>query len=275
MTRGAGDGARVLPDLVRARALIAERGIALGAPLHLLAETTSTNDEAKRGAKSGEPSGATWVAESQTSGRGRQGRTWISPRGENLLFSVLLRLVCPPARLPPLALVAGLAARDAIARAAPGRDVRLKWPNDVVVDKKKVAGVLVEATLQGNRVDAVIVGIGINVHTREFPEDLAARATSIALLSNGAADPPHRGELLADVLAGLDHDIELAAARGLGLVHARLTSADALRGERVTSDAGAGTAEGIDLEGRLLVRSDQGILARWGAGEVHLAGGAG
>jgi BirA family transcriptional regulator, biotin operon repressor / biotin---[acetyl-CoA-carboxylase] ligase len=260
--------ARTLPDLARARSLIAERGIALGAPLRLLSETTSTNDEAKRGAKEGEAHGATWVAESQTAGRGRQGRSWVSPRGENLLFSVLLRLACPPARLPPLALVAGLAARDAIARAAPGQDVRIKWPNDVVIGKKKLAGVLVEAILQGNRVEAVVVGIGINVHTRDFPEDIAPRAASIALVSEC---PPDRGEILADVLAALDRDLELVAARGLGLVHARLTSADALRGEPVSSDNGSGIAEGIDLEGRLLVRKSDGILARWGAGEVHLA----
>ena len=260
---------RALPDLARAGALVAERGLVLGRPLYLLDETTSTNDEAKRGAKSGEPHGATWVAEAQTAGRGRQGRSWVSPRGENLLFSVLVRLTCPPVRLPPLALVAGLAARDAVARAAPASDVRIKWPNDVVVEGKKIAGVLVEAILQGDRVEAVIVGIGLNVHTRDFPDDIAARAGSIALLSD---TPPDRGEILADVLAGLDRDIELVAARGLGLVHARLTSADALRGERVTSDAGGeGTAEGIDLEGRLLVRQASGHLARWGAGEVQLA----
>jgi BirA family biotin operon repressor/biotin-[acetyl-CoA-carboxylase] ligase len=246
--------------------------MALGKPIHLLAETTSTNDEAKRGAKGGEAHGAVWVAESQTAGRGRQGRAWVSPRGENLLFSVLLRLGCPPARLPPLALVAGLAARDAIARAAPGVEVRIKWPNDVVVGGKKIAGVLVEAILQGSRVEAVVVGIGVNVHTRDFPEDIAARATSLALVSR---QPPDRGEVLADVLSGLDRDVELVASRGLGLVHARLTSADALRRERVTSESGSGVAEGIDLEGRLLVRDDAGILARWGAGEVHLARAAG
>jgi BirA family biotin operon repressor/biotin-[acetyl-CoA-carboxylase] ligase len=260
-------GAKGLPDLARAGELIAERGIALGRPLHLLAETTSTNDEAKRAAKAGAPHGATWVTESQTAGRGRQGRTWVSPRGENLLFSVLLRVRCPPARLPPLALVAGLAVRDAIARAAPGSDVGIKWPNDVVVARKKVAGVLVEATLQGSVVEAVIVGIGINVHTREFPEAIAERATSVALLAHTPVD---RGALLADVLAGLDRDGELVAARGLGLVHARLSSADTLRGERVASDSGTGTAEGIDVDGRLLVRTDEGILTRWGAGEVHL-----
>jgi BirA family transcriptional regulator, biotin operon repressor / biotin---[acetyl-CoA-carboxylase] ligase len=262
---------RTLPDLARAQSLIFERGIALGKPLQLLGKTTSTNDEAKRAAKEGAPHGATWVAESQTAGRGRQGRSWISPSGENLLFTVLLRLRCPPARLPPLALVAGLAVKDAIVRALPRQKAAIKWPNDVVVGTKKVAGVLVEAILQGSHVEAVVVGIGINVHTRDFPADIVPRATSIALLAGADDPPPDRGEILADVLAALDRDVELVAARGLGLVHARLSSSDALNGKRVTSDNGSGLAAGIDLEGRLLVRGDDGVLARWGAGEVHLA----
>jgi BirA family biotin operon repressor/biotin-[acetyl-CoA-carboxylase] ligase len=183
---------------------------------------------------------------------------------------VLLRVTCPPSRLPPLALVAGLAARDAIARAAPGKDVRIKWPNDVLVGprRKKIAGVLVEAILQGRTVEALVIGIGVNVHARAFPDELADLATSIALETDRPAD---RAEVLADILSTLDRDIELVAARGLGLVHARLSSADALRGERVASDAGeTGVAEGIDVEGRLLVRKDDGALARWGAGEVRL-----
>lgn len=260
----------ILPDLMRAESAIAARGCALGRPIHLLLETTSTNDEAKNAARSGAPHGATWVAETQRAGRGRQGRAWVAPHGEALLFSVLLRLSCAPSRLPPLALVAGLAARDAIARALPERDVRLKWPNDVVVGHKKIAGVLVEATLSGSKVDAVIIGIGINVHTRAFPEELEGIATSLSLL--GAADPD-RAEVLADTLATLDRDVHLAADRGLGLLHARLTAADALRGVRVRGDAGEGTAQGIDLEGRLLVRADDGVVMRWGAGEVHLAPG--
>ena len=254
----------------RAVAAIAARGGLLGKPLHVLAETTSTNDEAKHAAKAGAPHGATWVADSQSAGRGRQGRAWISPRRENLLFSVLMRLRCAPARLPPLALVAGLAARDAVARAlGPGSPhvIGLKWPNDVVVGEKKIAGVLVEATLSGGKVDAIVVGIGINVHTRNFPDEIAPIATSLALL--GAA-PPDRAELLADTLASLDRDMHLAADRGLGLVHARLTQHDALRGRRVHGELGEGTAEGIDLEGMLLVRRDDGVRMRWGAGEVHL-----
>ena len=258
----------VNPDLKRAPELVAERGSTLGQPMHLLGMTTSTSDEAKRAAKDGAPHGSTWVAEQQTAGRGRQGRAWVSPRGENLLFSVLVRVACPPSRLPPIALIVGLAVRDAVARAAPDADVRIKWPNDVLVGKKKVAGILVEAITMGTRVEAVVIGVGINVHTRAFPEELEDRATSVSLL---ARDPPDRASILADVLAGLDRDLHVVVSRGLGLVRQRLEATDALRGQRVRSDTGdEGIAEGIDDEGRLAVRRGDGVLARWSAGEVHL-----
>jgi BirA family biotin operon repressor/biotin-[acetyl-CoA-carboxylase] ligase len=259
---------RVAPDLARAPELVAARGNAVGQPMIVLATTPSTNDEAKRGARQGAAHGTTWVAEEQTEGRGRQGRAWVSSRGESLVFSVLIRVGCPPSRLPPIALVAGLAVRDAVARAAPGASVVLKWPNDVLVEGRKVAGVLVEAMTAGRKVDAVVVGVGINVHTRQFPDDLGDRATSVALV---ATEPVDRAEILADTLAGLDRDLHLVVARGLGLVHARLAAADALAGRRVRGDSGdAGTAAGIDDEGRLKVRRDDGTVERWTAGEVHL-----
>ena len=259
-------------SLARAAELVRARGITLGSPLEVLEETTSTNDVAKRAAKLGAPHGATWVADAQTAGRGRQGRAWIAPRGEALLVSVLLRLACPPARLPPLSLAAGLAARDAVAKAV-RRDatVALKWPNDVLVDGRKVAGVLVEAMLAGSRVEGVVVGVGVNVHTRVFPEEIAATAGSIALFGSPASPPPDRAAVLVDLLEGLSRDLELVAARGLGLVRARLHAAHALRGERVRSEsAGEGVAEDIDDDGRLCVRRDDGVLVRWSAGEVHL-----
>jgi BirA family transcriptional regulator, biotin operon repressor / biotin---[acetyl-CoA-carboxylase] ligase len=244
----------------------------LGSPLHRLATTTSTNDEAKRGARAGAPHGATWVAEEQTAGRGRQGRSWVSPRGENLLFSVLLRVDCIPSRLPLVAIVAGLAVRDAVARAAPSAGASIKWPNDVLVGPKKIAGILVEAITAGRRIEAVVVGVGVNVHTRVFPEDLAERATSVSLVSG---QPPDRDALLADILEGIDHDLHVVLARGLGLVRARVDAADALRGKGLRNDSGdSGVASGIDDEGRLLVRRDDGVLTRWSAGEVHLVTGA-
>ena len=258
---------RCAPDLARASELLAERAGELGTPYFWLDETTSTNDEAKAGAKVGAPHGAVWVAESQTAGRGRQGRTWLAARGESLLVSVLLRIRCPPARLPPLALVAGLAVRDAVARALQpsAAEVGLKWPNDVLIGKKKVAGVLVEAQLAGKNVESIVVGVGINVHARSFPEEIAALATSIALETTSV---PDRAELLADLLSGLDRDLPVAAMRGIGTVHARLSEADTLRGSRVRGEQGEGLAEGIDLEGRLCVRGDDGTLRKWSAGEV-------
>jgi BirA family transcriptional regulator, biotin operon repressor / biotin---[acetyl-CoA-carboxylase] ligase len=266
---GLGRASRIGPDLVDASALVAERGCALGKPLFLMASTTSTSDEAHKAAKEGAPHGATWVAEEQTAGRGRRGRAWVSPPGEGLLFSVLVRLQCAPTSLPRVALLAGLAVHDAVSRAVPGVDVRCKWPNDVLVGGRKLAGVLVEAVTMGSRVEAVVIGVGINVHTRLFPLELSPLATSVALVSSMV--PPDRASLLADTLASLDQDLHAVVARGLGLVRARLDAADSLRGQRVASDAGAeGTAEGIDDEGGLRVRLADGSLVRWTSGEVHL-----
>jgi BirA family biotin operon repressor/biotin-[acetyl-CoA-carboxylase] ligase len=231
-----------------------------------LVETTSTNDEAKRGAKQGAAHLTVWTAESQTSGRGRQGRTWSSPRGENLLFSVLLRIACLPARVPLVALVAGLAVRDAVAKALPSRAdaVKVKWPNDVLVGDKKVAGILVESSIQGTKVDHVVVGIGLNVHTRLFPPELADVATSLSL--EGGADV-ERDALLEAIVENLDHDVEHVVHRGLGLIHARLERADYLRGKELADDLGR--AEGIDDDGRLMVRKPDGILVRLSSGEVR------
>lgn len=262
-------------DLRRLADVIAARGGRIGSPLSVEAETDSTNDDAKTGAREGAPHGALWVADAQRRGRGRQGRAWTSPRGENLMFSVLLRLTCPPQRVPPLALVAGLAVRDAVARAI-GDDaaVKVKWPNDVLVRGKKIAGILVESALAGHRVEHVIIGIGINVHTRAMPDEIASIATSVALERSDDArtSAPDRAEILADVLAGLDHDVEHVAHKGLGLVHARLVKHDALAGARV-SIVGAdvsGTACGIDADGRLLVRGDDGVVAHVASGEVKV-----
>jgi BirA family biotin operon repressor/biotin-[acetyl-CoA-carboxylase] ligase len=250
-----------------------------------LVETTSTNDDAKRGAKEGAAHRTVWVAESQTGGRGRQGRAWISPRGENLLFSVLLRIACSPVRVPLVALVAGLAVRDAIAELLPAREVRVKWPNDVVVGdaNRKIAGILVESSVAGSKVEHVVVGIGVNVHTRNFPDELSSLATSIALEGRAGVD---RDALLEAIVENLDHDVEHVVHRGLGVVHARLERADALRGKvldvgdpaprgaarlrRIGDLEGGGIAEGIDDDGRLMVRRPDGVLVRLSSGEVRV-----
>jgi BirA family transcriptional regulator, biotin operon repressor / biotin---[acetyl-CoA-carboxylase] ligase len=269
-------------DLARAGDLARSRGLRLGTPLHVAAETVSTNDDAKAGARAGAPHGATWVAEAQRAGRGRQGRAWFGAAGESLLFSVLLRVPCTPARVPALALACGLAVRDAVAAAlgeevdAEASVVTVKWPNDVLVFGKKVAGVLVESAVAGSRVEHVVVGCGINVYTREWPEELRPLATSLALARDAMTGaPPARPELdraaiLVDVLAGLDRDAERVLHRGIEHLHARLTRHDALAGREVEGDAiGRGVARGIDAEGRLRVELPDGTTRAVVAGEVR------
>lgn len=261
-------------DLARVPALVAARGLCVGAPFVHLAATGSTNDDAKAGARAGAAHGALWVADTQSAGRGRQGRRWESPPGENLLFSVLFRIPCAPARVPPLSLVVGLAVRDAVAAAIDDdAAVKVKWPNDVHVRGKKIAGILVESAVAGARVESLIVGIGINVHTREFSPELRAIATSIALERSNAAPAADRAAVLVDVLAALDRDLDRAAHTGLGAIHARLSAHDALCGRPVRGDGVDGIADGIDSEGRLLVRAPDGTLHPIVSGEVHILTG--
>ncbi len=270
-------------DLAGADAAIAARGLTLGMPLVRLGETVSTNDDAKRGARAGASHGSVWLAESQTGGRGRQGRSWLSPRGENLMFSVLMRVRCAPARVPPLSLAVGLVVRDAVARAlgaASDLDVVVKWPNDVLVRRpgerrlRKVAGILVESSVIGQTVDHAVIGVGINVHSRALPEPIAAIATSLALErdARGLSGDLDRASILADVLAGLALDVETVAHAGLSRIHARLARYDALAGKEVGSaDAPSvvlGVACGIDTDGRLLVRKACGTRITLSSGEI-------
>lgn len=262
-------------DLHDIEAEIRSRGGDVGLPCTLLESVDSTNDEAKRSARSGAPHGSLWVAETQTNGRGRQGRAWVSPRGEGLTFSVLLRAPMPLERLPLISLAAGLAVRDAIARVVIDEPVLVKWPNDVVVGGKKIAGILAESIVCGGRAEAVVVGVGINVHTRQFPAEIADRATSVALCQKGAtvsssAAPNLRAAILADTVHEIGRNAVYVVARGLGLIHARLVAADALRGAFVSNGSAGGVAAGIDLDGRLIVRDNEGNSVFWNAGEVHL-----
>jgi BirA family transcriptional regulator, biotin operon repressor / biotin---[acetyl-CoA-carboxylase] ligase len=281
-------------DLQRIDALLGRTERLYGGPAVVLAQTHSTNDDAKAGARAGAPSGSVWIADAQHAGRGRQGRAWLSRAGEALLCSVLIRVSVAPQDLPRMTIACGLAVCD-VASAVTGRaDIQLKWPNDVVCDGRKIAGILAESTIRGGQVDAVVVGIGLNVFTREFPADIADVATSLALLRTAeAAAPLCRAKLLVAVLDALARYVPLALARGLGPFQAKLEQLDALRGKAVHRAPAAGDAEltatgstttgitttgittsgiaaGIDGDGRLLVRTTAGLIERWDSGEVHL-----
>jgi BirA family biotin operon repressor/biotin-[acetyl-CoA-carboxylase] ligase len=222
----------------------------LGRPrLHLRA-TTSTNDRARELAVAGAPHGALVTAGAQSAGRGRQGRTWAAPPGRALLLSLLLRSYDP---LLPLR--AGLAVADLAGDAA-----RVKWPNDVLLDGRKLAGVLVEARPQSGW---AVLGIGVNaaLDPDELPPDVRATAATLG------RPPAALEETLDELLAYLEWRLAEPAADCLAALRAR----DALLGRPVGWAGGEGTGAGIDDAGSLLVRLADGTLHTLSAGEVHLS----
>lgn len=253
-------------DSARFEAECVERKLGLGLPVSWQDETQSTNDDALAAAKAGAPHGASFGAETQTRGRGRRGSEWLSAPGAGLWFSLLLRPELSAELLPGLSLCAGLAVRAAVAArvAAP---VLVKWPNDVLADGRKLAGILVESQVNGAKIASVIIGIGINVTQTAFPEALANIATSLALLS---ASPAGREELLADVLAHLETELTRLASQGLAGLAEALRPHDALLGRRLRIDALEGTGSGIDTAGRLLVRQANGPIVPVLSGHVEL-----
>ena len=205
------------------------------------------------------PEGAIVVAEHQTAGRGRRGRSWEAPAGTALLFSILLR---PPAtrHTPELSLVAGIAVADALERTL-GLSVQIKWPNDVMLRRRKVAGCLAEA-----RDGAVVLGIGVNVGqtTDELPEG----AGSIRTLTGRTWD---REDLLASVLDDLDARYTAWRGGGLDAVYDGLGPRDFLRGRQVTVNGVSGVVSMIDRDGKLAIAVGHGELVTVESGEVSYA----
>ncbi len=154
----------------------------LGKPLHVYQEIGSTNDEAMKLAISGAVEGTMVIAETQTHGRGRQGGKWFSPPGAGLWFSVVLRPACAPSQAPLLTQVAAQAIREAVERVT-GIGLEIKYPNDLLWQGKKVCGILTESSVKGERVEFVIVGIGINTNMDEgdFPDTLRSSAASLRM----------------------------------------------------------------------------------------------
>jgi len=231
----------------------------LGRPYTWLAECPSTQD-VLRGTEA--PEGATVVAEHQTAGRGRSGRRWEDDASSGVLVSVLLR---PERRddIAQLSLVVGLAVAEAIEVTA-GCNVMLKWPNDVIVDDRKVAGILLES--DG---DAVICGIGVNVNQSpdELPRGTKLPAGSLAIATGTRHD---RARLLGAVLSTLEGRYDAWRAEGLAPLLPQLAARNWLRGRRVATGLGAGVAGELTADGRIeLVLADATTLAI-GSAEIDL-----
>lgn len=260
------------------------QGHAFGHEVRVLESCPTTQAEARALAKEGAPHGALVVAHRQTQGRGRRGRAWLSAEG-GLYFSVVLRptvdgMAVPVERLPRIPLLAAAALLDGLR--ALGVDARVKWPNDVLLPVhddgplgpfRKVAGILAEPALREGRIEAIILGIGVNV--RRPAGDFPAEIADIAGALEDAAPVGDPDEVLLALLDPLerwlalpDDDARFAACRAL------LSERSATLGRmvRVPEEDLCGTAEEIDPEGALLVRSDDGRLHRVIAGDVLPAG---
>jgi BirA family biotin operon repressor/biotin-[acetyl-CoA-carboxylase] ligase len=254
-------------DAVRFRELADERGLKLGTPLVAVDVTGSTNDDAMAAVRAGAVHGATFVADAQTAGRGRRGARWSSPPGENLLLSIVLRPKLAPERAGALTLAIGLAVRD-IAASRVESPVLVKWPNDVLSRGEKLAGILLESQVAGGVLESVIAGIGLNVSMREMPPEIAALATSLALL--GATGPDlERERIVVDLLEAIDQRVTQYECGGLSELLPDLRRYDALDGRRVRAGTIEGASAGISDQGALLVRDQTGALHSITSGPVE------
>ena len=231
-------------------------------------ELKSTMDEAARLATEDADEGAVVIAERQSAGRGRQGRSWVSQPG-NLLFSVLFRP--DMAQLPFISIIGGMAGARAV-RKTTGLAPLVKWPNDLMLDGRKAAGILAESAIVGDSVCYAVLGIGINVALDvSESEEISAFATSVNTAAGREVD---RESLLRQLLIELD-DLYIRLGRGESPIAEWRDLLDTT-GRRVTAtsgnDAYVGVAEGVDDTGNLLLRLDDGRLITLTAGDVTLGG---
>jgi BirA family biotin operon repressor/biotin-[acetyl-CoA-carboxylase] ligase len=246
--------------------------MSFGLPHRHFARTDSTNSRARELAAAGAPHGTVVTAAEQTAGRGRQGRTWTAPAGKALLYSAIVRPLEERHMMLPLAVP--LAVCETAEELNPALECKVKWPNDIHLEGKKLAGVLIEARPQDGW---AVIGVGLNlaISRDEFPPELQDIATSIY-------DPGHRGRGRGStgpspqLSAGpppvgplnnhLNHWVQAKPEEVLAAWRSR----DALRGREVEWDGGSGVADGVDGRGYLVVLTPGGDRVTVGAGEVHL-----
>jgi BirA family transcriptional regulator, biotin operon repressor / biotin---[acetyl-CoA-carboxylase] ligase len=242
----------------------------LGQVIHAYGELPSTSDRAKELADEGASHGEVVIAEAQTAGRGRRGRAWSSPPGRNLYFSVVLRPELPPMRAAELTLVASLAVCDALRQA--GVAAGIKWPNDLLVAGRKIAGILTELAAEPDRVQWVVLGVGVNVNAGpdDFPAELRDDATSI-LIERG--QPAPRALFAAACLTALEAWLDTHGENGFAPIREAWRERSVTLGRSVVVRADGreirGTATDIDDRGALLVATASGE-ERIIAGDVQL-----
>ena len=237
---------------------------------HYFRQIDSTNSYARQLAADGGLEGEIVIAEEQTSGRGRLGRNWFSPPFLNLYLSLILRPRMPAAEAPQLTLMTAVALTDAI-RAFCSDAAVIKWPNDILIGGRKIAGVLTESSCTGDSLEFVIIGVGINVNCGRdlMPQTIRDRATSLLEINGG---PVSRENLLCGLIQAMDRCYGILEERGFSAIAREWEARFGLRGREVRVEAGdqtfIGRAAGIDRDGALLVESENGKVERVIAGDV-------
>jgi BirA family biotin operon repressor/biotin-[acetyl-CoA-carboxylase] ligase len=262
------------PDALHADDLLARLGRTkiIGRDIQVFEQTTSTNDVMEKLARDGVKEGVVIFAESQTKGRGRLGRKWISPECKGLWFSVLLRPDLRPQETTQLTVASATALRRAIFSET-NLKAEIKWPNDLLIGGKKVAGILTELSAELDRVRHVILGVGVDVNlgAGEFPSELRKSATSLKIESGRTIE---RAELAAAILRELDGDYSRICAGKFTEVADEWEENCSTIGKDVTVQIGGrkirGNAESLDDDGALLVRTEHGHLERITGGDVTL-----
>ena len=242
-----------------------------GKTVHFARETDSTNLWIKRLAKEGASEGTLALAEFQSAGRGRLGRSWEVPEGTSVMMSILLRPKFEPQYAPTLTLVMGMAVAKAVKNL--GFDVSIKWPNDVVVSHKKICGILTEMGVRDGKIDYAVIGVGINVNIKEFPEEMADKATSLYLESGKEFD---RSQIPGLVMEAFEKYYEkFAATCDLSGLQEEYESILANYNQPVrvlAKEPYEGVARGITDGGELLVEKTDGTIVAVSAGEVSVRG---
>ena len=261
-----------VPDVLHADDLLSlvQGNKVVGRDIRVFQETNSTNDVVEKLARDGVKEGVVVFAESQTKGRGRLGRKWLSPPRKGLWFSVLLRPDLRPQAATQLTVAAATALFRGI-RDVTGLAPEIKWPNDILIRGRKVAGVLTELSAELDRVKHLILGIGVdvNVATSDFPTEMRKFATSLKVETGRHL---HRGDLAAAILRELDHDYERIQTRRFPQVAGEWERHCTTIGQRIAIHLGErvlqGQAEALDVDGALLLRTQHGRLERIIGGDV-------
>lgn len=244
-----------------------------GRNLLFFEETESTNTEAKRAAEAGAPEGTLAAADCQLSGKGRRGRVWSSPHGVGIWMSLVMRPKLHPGSASMLTLVAAMAVSEGIEKAA-GLKTFIKWPNDIVAEGRKVCGILTEMSTEIDDINYVVTGIGINANTLDFPDELKDIATSIRRETGSKV---RRSLVVGAVLKAFEryYEIFMRTCDMSGLIeeyNARLINKD--NAVKVLAPQGeyTGLSLGINREGELLVKTEDGRTHRVISGEVSVRG---